>query len=79
MILAAATLANIDKKLDTIQETQQEMLDFLAQKEKSELKANLNFLIDIHNNYKYNWNSEKYKDCQPRKSLGHTARFCSSN
>ena len=69
MILAAATLANIDKKLDTIQETQQEMLDFLAQKEKSELKANLNFLIDIHNNYKYNWNSEKYKVANHAKVL----------
>ena len=60
-LLAAAALANIDKKLDAIQEVQQEMLDFLAQKEKSALKADLNFLMDIQNNYKYNWNSEKYK------------------
>ena len=68
-LLAAAALANIDKKLDAIQEVQQEMLDFLAQKEKSALKADLNFLMDIQNNYKYNWNSEKYKAANHTKVL----------
>lgn len=69
MLLVAAALANIDKKLDAIQEVQQEMLDFLAQKEKSALKADLNFLMDIQNNYKYNWNSEKYKAANHAKVL----------
>lgn len=69
MLLVAATLANIDKKLDTIQETQQEMLDFLIQKEKSALKADLDFLIDIYNNYKYNWNNDKYKTANHAKVL----------
>lgn len=68
-LLAAAALTNIDKKLDAIQEVQQEMLDFLAQKEKSALKADLNFLMDIQNNYKYNWNSEKYKAANHAKVL----------
>lgn len=68
-LLAAAALANIDKKLDAIQEVQQEMLDFLAQKEKSALKADLNFLMDIQNNYKYNWNGEKYKAANHAKVL----------
>lgn len=68
-LLAAAALANIDKKLDAIREVQQEMLDFLAQKEKSALKADLNFLMDIQNNYKYNWNSEKYKAANHAKVL----------
>ena len=58
-----------DKKLDAIQEVQQEMLDFLTQKEKSALKADLNFLMDIQNNYKYNWNSEKYKAANHAKVL----------
>ena len=69
MLLVAAALANIDKKLDAIQEVQQEMLDFLVQKEKSALKADLNFLMDIQNNYKYNWNSEKYKAANHAKVL----------
>ncbi len=69
MLLVAATLANIDKKLDAIQETQQEMLDFLIQKEKSALKADLDFLMDIYNNYKYNWNNDKYKTANHAKAL----------
>ena len=59
MLPVAATLANIDKKLDAIQETQLEMLNFIAQKEKYALKGDLDFLMDIYNNYKYNWSSEK--------------------
>ena len=61
MLFVAAAMANIDKKLDIIQETQQEMMDFIVQKEKSALKGSLEFLIDIFNNYKYNWNNDKYK------------------
>lgn len=60
MLFMAAALANIDKKLDSIQETQQEILDFLIRKDKSELKGELIFLSDVLNNYKYNWNNEKY-------------------
>ena len=30
---------------------QQEMMDFLVQKEKAELKGNLTFLYDVFNNY----------------------------
>ena len=69
MLFVAATLANIDKKLDAIQETQQEMLEFIIQKEKSTLKGDLDFLMDIYNNYKYNWNSEKFKSANHVKAL----------
>lgn len=69
MIFMAAALANIDKKLDAIQEMQQEMMEFLVQKEKSELKGDLDFLGDVLNNYKYNWNNEKYKTANHIKVL----------
>lgn len=69
MLLVAATLANIDKKLDAIQETQQEMLDFIVQKEKSKMKGDLDFLMDIYNNYKHNWNSDRYKTANHIKVL----------
>lgn len=69
MLFVAATLANIDKKLDAIQETQKEMMEFLAQKEKSVLRGNLDFLNDVYNNYKHNWNSEKYKSANLVKVL----------
>ena len=57
MLFMAAALANIEKKLDDIQDMQREMMDFLIQKEKADLKGNLNFLFDIFNHYKYNWNN----------------------
>lgn len=69
MLLVAVTLANIDKKLDMIMETQQEILDFIVQKEKSELKGDLTFLSDVFDNYKHNWNSEKYKTANHIKVL----------
>lgn len=69
MIFMAAALANIDKKLDTIQDMQKEMMDFLVQKEKADLKGNLNFLFDVFNNYKYNWNNEMYKNSNHIKVL----------
>ena len=61
MLFMAATLMTIDKKLDSIQETQQEILSFLENKEKANLKASLDTLSDIVNNYKYNWDNEKYR------------------
>lgn len=69
MLFMAVALMNIDKKLDGILEVQQEILDFLVQKEKSELRGDLNFLADILNNYKYNWNNEKYKNSNYIKVL----------
>ena len=61
LLLLAAILATVDKKLDDIQETQQEILNFLVQKEKSELRGSINFLADVLENYKYNCNNAMYK------------------
>lgn len=69
MLFMAAVLANIDKKLSAIQDMQQEMMDFLIQKEKAELKGDLNFLFDVFNNYKYNWNNAMFKNSNHIKVL----------
>ena len=69
MIFMAAALANVEKKLDAIQDMQKEMMDFLVQKEKADLKGDLNFLFDVFNNYKYNWNNEMYKNSNHIKVL----------
>lgn len=69
MLFMAAAMYNIDKKLDAIQELQQELLDFLVQKERSELKGDLNFLADVMSNYKHNWDNDKYKSSHHIKVL----------
>lgn len=61
MLFMAAVLMSIDKKLDAIKEGQQEILEFLQQKEKAKQRGNLNFLNDILNNYKYNFENATYK------------------
>ena len=61
MLFMSITLLTIENKLDEIKSTQQEMLDFLKSKEKAQTIGNLNALIDILNNYKFNCDNEKYK------------------
>lgn len=60
-IAAAVVIRSIEKKLDTIQETQQEILDFLRDDKRASLKADIDFLMDILNNYKHNWDNMMYK------------------
>ncbi len=60
-ITMAATLAHIELKLDAIQELQQEMMGFLQDKERAKIRGNINTLVDVINNYKYNWDNETYK------------------
>lgn len=61
LLFMSAALMNIEKKLNDILQIQQEIAEFLQQKETARLKGNLNSLIDILNNYKYNWNNAMYK------------------
>ena len=60
-LFMSAALMSIEKRLGDIQETQQEILDFLQASKKAEQRGNLTFLADILNNYKYNWNNAMYK------------------
>ena len=60
MAFMAVAMMNIQHKLNEIQETQEEILQFLEQKEKAELRGNILFMADIINNYKYNWNNPQY-------------------
>lgn len=60
MLFVAAAMSSINSKLDAIQETQKNILELLEEMEKAELRANLTFLSDIFNQYKYNWNNEKF-------------------
>lgn len=61
MFFMAAALMNIEKKLEAIQETQEEILEFLEEKERAVLQGNLNVLGDVITNFKYNWDNQTYK------------------
>ncbi len=61
-LFMAAALMEINKKLDAIQETQQEMFDYLRDKDKAELRGNLETLFDVLSNYRFNWDNAQYKN-----------------
>lgn len=61
MLCMAVAIMAVEKKLDGILEVQKEIIAFLELKEKAKLKGNLNALADILNNYKFNWDNDKYK------------------
>ena len=61
MLFMSMALMTIENKLDEIRSIQQEMLEFAKVKEKSQIRGNLNTLIDVLNNYKFNCDNEKYK------------------
>lgn len=69
VLMIAFSIMSIDKKLENILEIQKEILDFLVRQQRSELKGDLNFLSDVFNNYKHNWNSVKFKDSNYTKVL----------
>ena len=69
MIAVAAMLMNINMKLNAIEQGQESLMAFLELKEQAKLEGNLNFLSDILNNYKLNWNNEKYKVLNHMKVL----------
>ncbi|MBR2025476.1 MAG: hypothetical protein IKA02_06690 [Clostridia bacterium] len=62
MICMAVAMMSINQKLDAIQEAQKEIIEFLQLKEKAKLKGNLSVLQEILDEYKFNWNNEKFKN-----------------
>lgn len=68
-LMIALAMSQINERLDRIEKIQQEMLDFLVLKEKAELRGNLNFLSDILNNYRFNWDQEIYRNSSHIKVL----------
>lgn len=62
MLCMAVVFMVVEKKLDAIHQAQKDILAFLELKEEAKLKGNLNALADVLNNYKFNWDNDKYKD-----------------
>ena len=60
MIFFFFFMANMDRKLDTIISLQREIMEYLTQRDESDMKGNLLFLQDIMKNYRLNWNNSLY-------------------
>ncbi len=62
VMLMAVAISCVTKKLESIEETQKDIIEFLQLKEKAMLKGNVLVLQEIMDEYKYNWDNEKYKN-----------------
>jgi hypothetical protein len=62
IMLMAIAITAVTKKLDQIEEAQKDIIEFLQLKEKAMLKGNIVVLQEILDEYKYNWDNEKYKN-----------------
>ena len=67
MLFVAMALSNITAKLDEINETQKEMFDYMKSKDEAQLRGSLQYLSEIMNDYKFNWNNEGYKSTRQQK------------
>ena len=60
MIMMAAALHSIEKKLDEIMDMQRQILEFLVCEKESEIEADVQMLSGIVSKYKLNWDNEHY-------------------
>ena len=63
-LAVAGVMLKMDKKLDQIKETQEEILTFLRQDKESELEGAVNCLADILDHFRYNSDNEAWKSSQ---------------
>lgn len=61
MLFMAVALAQINQKLDAIQDTVNEMFEYMRQKDKAELRGNVKTLEDVLEAYRYNWNNDIWR------------------
>lgn len=59
-IMMAVALASIEKKLDDISEMQKQILSFLETEKESEIEADVETIMKILSNYKFNWDNKHF-------------------
>lgn len=60
----AAALAQVNQKLDGIQDTLDELFDYLRIKDKANVRASLDTLSAILSDYRYNWDNPQFKQAK---------------
>lgn len=59
-LMMAATLMVVSQKLDSIQHAQEEMFEYLRQRDKAELRGALQALANIARDYRFNWSNDTF-------------------
>ena len=59
-IMMGVALASIEKQLDNIADMQKQILSFLETEKESEIEADVETLVKIISNYKFNWDNKHF-------------------
>lgn len=59
-LFMALALHQIERKLDTIEQTQREIIEFLEEEKRANLCGNLCFLTELLDNYHFHWENEMF-------------------
>lgn len=69
-LFIAAALMEVNQRLDAIQQTQQQMFDYLKSKDKGKLQANLEQLAEVMQNYRFYCNDAEQMRSQRNLVVG---------
>lgn len=67
-LMMAAGIMAMSKKLSVIEENQKKIMKFLEENKESQLRGNLNFLFEVYNAYKFNWDNAMFRQTQHVKT-----------
>lgn len=69
MIFVACAVYALSQKLENCIQVGRNILQYLELKDKSEIIGSINFMTDVFNNYKLNWNNQRYIDSNLAESV----------
>lgn len=69
LILVSCAIFAITQKLDNCIQVGKNILQYLELKDKSEITGSINFMTDVFNNYKLNWNNQRFIDSNLAESV----------
>ena len=68
-VMVVAALYTMEKKLDSIAETQQQILSFLETEKESQIEADVKSLAGTLKEFKFNWNNEVFRTGHYKQAL----------
>ena len=68
-VMVAAALYTIEKKLDSIEEMQKQILTFLETEKESQIEADVRILVGTLKEFKFNWDKEVFINAHYKQAL----------
>lgn len=56
----AVAIVGLDKKMDRIIEIEKNILDYIVAADRAQLRNNIDFLLEMLKDYRFNWNNERF-------------------